>query len=492
MVLRIHTLIPLAVLTLGPALPAEEVPTFADDVAPIIHAQCSECHREGEAAPFPLTTYEEVRKRGRMVRDVTSDEYMPPWMPREGHGDFKETRRLSDKEIATLDAWFEGGMPRGDATREPAPPEFVEGWRLGEPDLVLEMAEPYLVKAEGKDVYRWFVLATNLKQERFIKAIEIRAAAPEVLHHALFFHDNASGAARKEDARDETPGFKRRVGRTESLGGWAVGSDPVQLPGDLAYPIPAGADFLLQVHFHPNGKPQEEKLRIGIHFQDAAPEKPVLQFQVPPQYGAMTGLDIPPGEKDYRIEDHFTVPEDIVVYGVWGHAHQICTSIRADATLPDGTRKPLIYLDEWDFNWQGQYQYVEPIELPKGTVVDAVITYDNSASNPNNPNSPPQRIIWGEQSDDEMGSAIFLATAKEESRSRAFRVGAFKEAGESRQRFDVGRRVSRVMKLDKNGDGKVALAEVPLIYRGAFKKLDQDVDGFVVPEEVREHGGFLK
>ena len=387
--------------------------TFAEHIAPIIFASCTSCHRDGEPAPFVLKSYRDVSKRGRMIRRVTKSRYMPPWHPEEGWGEFKDSLRLSEKQLDLIDRWVETGMAEGDPKKTPAVPKFPDGWRLGEPDLVVSMTEAYEVPASGPDIYRNFVVPLDLDEDRWVRAVEIRPSARPVLHHTLYFLDS-TGAARKLDARSRTPGFSGMgFRRTGSLGGWAVGATPRFLPVGLARPLAAGSDLILSTHFHPSGKVEHEKTTVGLYFAKEAPSRSFTGFQIPPLYGSLSNIDIPAGESNYVVRDSFTLPIDIDLVSVGAHCHYIGKSMQAVATLPDGSSKKLFRIADWDFNWQGRYQYAEPIRLPAGTRIDAVITWDNSADNPRNPYDPPRRIRWGARVDGRDGQHHLRRRARE-------------------------------------------------------------------------------
>ena len=482
----------------GPASSAwaDPAPTFSEHIAPILHQNCATCHRPGEAAPFSLLTFDDANRRAKTINRVVGDRYMPPWKPVPGHGSFQGERRLSDEQIATIDAWVTAGAPEGDPALMPQPPEFVSGWQLGEPDLILEMSEAAEIPAEGRDIYRYFALPMDLDEDKWVRAIEVRPSARSVVHHTLFFLDTDGKAVKLDKADTKAAGFNGRgFSRGNSLGGWAVGGTPLELSEGYALPMPKGSDFVLQTHFHPSGKKESEKTRVGIYFADQAPEKRLIEFQVPPGFGARTGLLIAAGDNDYTIEDHLIVPEDLDLITVWGHAHQTCTDMEGIATLPDGSKLPLFKIDEWDFDWQGQYAYKEAVHLPKGTRIDTVIRYDNSAANPDNPNHPPRHIRWGEQSHDEMGSLIFQCVASDKSQEVALSSGLKREALASTRRFSeqqkLLRRVAVVMVLDRDGDNLVALDETPEKYRSAFRMLDRNSDNFVALDEIKNFGGFL-
>ncbi len=390
-------------------------PNFTETIAPILYANCVTCHRAGEAAPFPLVTYEDVVKRGELIGEVTRSKYMPPWHAAPGFGEFVGERRLTDAQIATISGWIKAGMPRGEASRLPKLPAFpADGWRLGQPDLILEMPLGFDLPASGPDVFRNFVIPTKLTEDKWVRAIEFRPSARKVVHHAIFASVPAGQLAARDGA-DGRPGFGGMSSTgvvatradTRGLGGWAVGGTPRLLPDGVALRLPKESDFLLQLHFHLSGKPETEKSLIGIYFADKAPEKSLFSVELPAMFGVGAGIDISPGVKDFTIKDSFTLPGDVRVFSAMAHAHYLAREMKAIATLPDGSTKPLIWVDDWDFNWQDTYVYKTPIDLPKGTRIESTLVYDNSADNPRNPISPPRRALWGEESFDEMGTVGF-------------------------------------------------------------------------------------
>ena len=317
-------------------------------------------------------------------------------------------------------------------------------------------------------------------------AIEVRPQARSVVHHVLFFHDD-SGTARELDAADPVPGFDGMgFRRSGSLGGWAVGASPYVLPGGLAMPLPQGADLVLQTHFHPSGKAETEKTRVGLYLSDAPPARTIVGIQLPPQYAAFAGLDVPAGEPAFTLRDSIEVPVDTELVTVGAHAHYIGKTMRSWAVLPDGDELPLFYIDDWDFNWQGRYVYEEPVTLPAGSVIEVELVYDNSAENPANPFHPPQRITWGLESTDEMGAITFVGVAADESEtgelSSAVRA-KFANARRNRQRVRVDWR-TRVMRLDENGDGEISPDEIPDAYREGLERLDRNGDGTIDADEL--------
>ncbi len=495
----------------GVSIPQSGVVTFAEHIAPIIYNNCTSCHRPDEAAPFVLTSYRDVAKRGRMIAEVVGSGYMPPWHPASETGPYMDDRSLSESEIDLITQWVDQDMPEGDPARTPSLPEFPEGWQLGEPDLVVSMAEAFEVNADGPDVFRNLVVPINLPADKWVTALELRPSAPEVVHHVLYFLGE-SESVRALDGQDGSPGFDgMRFRFTGSLGGWAVGATPRKLPYDLAVKLPAGSDLVLQCHFHPTGKIEREQTTIGLYFADSPPEQRLGGFMVPSAFGAFARIDIPPGDNDYTIRESITVPHDIDLIGVGGHAHYICTQLEALATLPDGERRELFRIDDWDFNWQGRYYYQEPIRIPAGTVIDATITYDNSEANPRNPNVPPVRVTFGEQSNDEMGTVLFQYVNVNESESDATRDDFRQQTARvARQAFQrrrarrqgevfvpgrAGRQVVRddarailkraLMRADSNDDGILQADELPARLRRELSRFDLDGSKTLDADEIR-------
>ena len=454
--------------------------TFTEHVAPIIFDNCASCHRPGESAPFALLDYASVRKRAKMIQRVTASRYMPPWHPTPGWGEFRDSRRLSDKQVDLIKRWVEGGRVEGPKAALPKLPNFVDGWQLGKPDMVVEMPKGYPVPASGPDIYRNFLVPLELPHDKWVAGLEIRPGAPSVLHHTLFWGDT-QGRGRQREGRDGKPGFRGMSFRSSlSLGGWAVGGTPRLLPYGLAYSLPIESDLILASHFHPSGKAEVERTKVGLFFAKEPPKQRLRSFQVPPEYGAFWGIDIPAGESRYVVEDQFVVPCDLDLIGIGGHAHYICKSMKAVATLPSGEKRRLFRIDDWDFNWQGRYFYKDKVRLPKGTRVDSEIVYDNSAQNPRQQFDPPRKVRWGLQSTDEMGSVIFECVLARESDARAFRDGIRSNRAESGAR--AARR--RVMAYDKNGDGNIGFDEIPERLRGFARGFDEDGDGSLSGKEI--------
>jgi hypothetical protein len=414
----------LAASTAGAAEKLPDVVTFAEHVAPLVFNNCTGCHRPGEVAPFTLTTYADTKKKAKTMLRSMQDKSMPPWQPEPGHGEFRDERRLTAAQIALFEKWVATGMAEGDVAKTPALPKFPVGWQIGTPDLIVKMDKPFDVPAAGPDVYQNFVIPLNLTEDKWVTAVEFRSTAPATVHHVLYHLDD-SGRARAADAKTPEPGFSGIAFRqTGTLGGWAVGATPAKLPDGLALPLRKGSDLVLQTHFHPSGKAEKEQLTVGFYFADKAPKQLLTGIQLPPVFGLFSGIEIPAGKADYTVTDSFKLPVDVQLVGVSAHAHYLGKTMTAVAILPDKSEKKLFHIKDWDFNWQGQYFYKEYVKLPKGTVITATVTWDNSAKNPRNPNNPPVDVKWGESTGDEMGSITLRAITATEQDTQALRFAS--------------------------------------------------------------------
>lgn len=443
--------------------------TFSEHVAPILFQNCSRCHRPGEAAPFSLLNYQDARKRAKQIVEATETRFMPPWHAEHGYIEYSNERRLTDEQIAILGAWKQQGLKEGDPKKTPELPKFTDGWQLGKPDIVLTMPEPFEVAAEGRDIYWNFVLPLNLPTDKWVRAIEFRPKARSVVHHSLYYLDT-SGDARKFDARDPKPGYNgmaRSNRQFQSLGGWAVGGEPLLLPPELAWHFPTNSDLVLQTHFHPNGKSESETSTVGLYLSEKPPTRKFAMIQMPPAFGRLSGLDIPAGTTNYTVRDTFTLPIDVEAFSVTPHAHYLGKTFLLTATLPNGKSQTLLKISDWDFNWQEDCAFKERLKLPQGTRLEATITYDNSATNPRNPTHPPKRVKWGPMSTDEMAAMTLsiipaqdddLPKLKQAKRDHSIDLYIDRAQEDPRQEDKV--KLMMVM-FDKNNNGKLDPEERP-------------------------------
>ena len=488
------------------AAPPLDAPTWAGEVAAIVYEKCSGCHQPGQGGPFDLLSFEDALEHGETMAAVIEADYMPPWPPSQSPA-LQHDRRLSPEQERTVLAWVAAGMPAGDLETAPQPTIYEDGWRLGTPDLVVEMDRAYEVRADGRDIYRWFALPVNLPEDRYISAIEYRPTARGAVHHVLFYYDPSGRAVEREQAipSSEPPGFRgMRLTPEQMLGGYVPGTVPQKYPEGIALHLPAGSDLVLQTHFHPSGRVEQERARIGLHFAETKPERPLLPIQMPPRFGAGAGIDIPPGEADWRLEDEFTLPTAVRAIGVSGHAHYVCSQMEMLAHLPDGTQRTLLAIDDWDLDWQGDYLFEQPVDLPAGTRLAVTLRYDNSAANPDNPFSPPRRITWGEQSTDEMGSmTLDVVTDSAGDDTQLMRSLKRHVVLRALPRRQMKRRLAELAPMsvperiwfaamDKSRDGKLQRDEVPQKYLELHAILDVDADGGVSRDELDALRAYVK
>ncbi|MBI3415104.1 MAG: tetratricopeptide repeat protein [Verrucomicrobia bacterium] len=372
-------------------------PTFSHDIAPIIFKRCSPCHRPDQVAPFNLLNYSDVKKRTAQIAEVTSKRIMPPWPPAANYGHFEAERRLTENELGVLQQWIVEGAIEGNPADLPPSPSWPDGWFLGKPDLVVSMPKPFALAAEGRDAYRNFVVAIPTTERRYVRAVELRPGNARIVHHAFMFLDQ-TGQSRRLDGKEAQPGapYGTQMPAGQFLS-YQPGRMPAMAPDGLAWTLEKGSYLVLQAHLKPTGKPELLQASVGFYFTDHAPTN--TPFKV-----GLTSytIDIPAGNSNYVVKDSFVLPVDVSAVAVLPHAHYLAREMKGFASLPDGGTIPLIHIKNWDFEWQGAYRYAQPVLLPKGSTLSMEFTYDNSTNNARNPNQPPQAVIYGEQSSDEM------------------------------------------------------------------------------------------
>lgn len=387
---------------LSPAVrPPVKRPTFNRDIAPIVFHNCAPCHRPGQAGSFPLLTYADVQKRARQITEVTSQHIMPPWQAADVGVKYLGERRLKDEEIAVIARWVEQGSVEGAAGDLPTPPKWNDGWQLGTPDVVLQMSEIFTLPAEGRDVYHNFILPARLPDRKFVAAMEMRVGSKAV-HHAGI-HLDVTPESRLRDAREPGPGFAGMelpatvVVPDGHFLSWQPGRDAYKSPAGLPWTLEPNTDLVLQLHMQPSGKPEPVRCEIGLFFTNRPPTNAMLKVLL-----TSFQLNMPAGQKDFIVEDSYVLPVDVEVLGVKPHVHYLGKDLQAFATLPDGSRRMLLHIPDWDFNWQQDYRLATPMRLPGGTRLQMRFSYDNSASNPHNPHRPPRDVRYGVQTTDEM------------------------------------------------------------------------------------------
>jgi tetratricopeptide (TPR) repeat protein len=390
------------------AAATRQTPNFSHDIAPLLFEHCAPCHHPGGIGPFPLLTYTDVHKHASQIVAVTQSRLMPPWPPEPDYGEFAGCRRLSDSQIRVISDWVSAGQPAGDPRDTPSAPRFSNGWQLGPPDLVLRMPQPFIMQPQGKDVFRNFVIATGLRETKYVRFLEIRLDNTRVVHHANIVLDRTQ-SLRHRDGEEGHPGFAGMDVTTEAAANdfdpdshflfWKPGSVPQPQPDDMAWRLDPGTDLILNLHLQSTGKRESIQAEIGLYFS----ARPPTRFPMLVQLEHDGAIDIPAGDKSFTVSDELRLPIDVNVLAIYPHAHYLGKLIEAWALLPDSTKKWLIRIPDWDINWQAVYEYRNPLFLPKGTKVAMRVTYDNTSGNPRNPFHPPQRVKSGDLSTDEMG-----------------------------------------------------------------------------------------
>ena len=397
-----------------PAPPAPYVPRpkgsldFAKDVAPIVFQKCAGCHHAGEIGPFPLVSFLDVRKRPKQIVNVIQRRIMPPWPAAPGYCKFEGDRSLRVDEIGLITQWAAEGCREGNPSDLPPLPEFPQGWRLGQPDLVLAMPEPYHLPAEATELYRKFVLRVPITERKYVRAYEFDPGNRKIVHHAIIRIDS-TGWCRYLDQQDPLPGFEGTImGGDRSpngvLMGWSPGATPPRASAPYTWVLDPGTDFVLELHLLPTGKPETIQSSIALYFTPTPPETHPCLVQL--QNGS---IDIPAGKKDYVVEDDYVLPVDARAIECWPHAHYLCRDMQCYALLPDGTRTWLLRIKDWNFNWQNSYTYSNPVDLPRGTKLRLRLEYDNSADNPQSARSAaagPLRAPVGRRNGGGDGRAI--------------------------------------------------------------------------------------
>ncbi len=382
----------------------DETITFTQHVAPILWNNCARCHRPGAVAPFSLISYKDAAKRADFICEVVSSGRMPPWKPQAGAGVFRDASQLSAVEKELLERWAQTGRQEGNPALLPPMPRFNDGWQIGEPDVVLTMTEPFRVPASGGDPYWAFALPANLGRDLTINAIEFRPGNRRVVHHSRVYLDTTGDAQRRDLAEPGAgfPGWGVAPGTMElpypGLGGWTPGMTPRAAPDGVGRLVPNGSDIVFRIHYHPSGKPEEDRSSIGLY----ATKKPVTRHMAGLVF-CTNKIDIPPGDTPSLDRDQLAGSRLTFTFTRWSPTrHYLAREFRLAATLPDGTAQPLLWITDWDLDWQDQYRYLKPVRLPKGTLLTLAVSFDNSADNPRNPHKPPRRVHFGIGTDDEM------------------------------------------------------------------------------------------
>ena len=363
--------------------------TYAKQVSRILQNNCQECHRPGQIAPMSLLTFEDALAWSDTIREVITEGRMPPWYADPHYGKFSNDRRLSPEDKETLLSWLDNGTPRGDDKDLPPPRRYPKVWKIGEPDLILQMPKPFEVPAKAADGidYQYIMVDPGFKEDRWVQAAEIRPGAPAVVHHSVVLVQ----AGEKLDLR--ATGIV--------LCGFGPGEMPMELPEGLAKKVPAGAKLVFQMHYTPNGKAQSDQTCVGLVFAKKPPRHRVITAPIYSLPFLWLIDKIPPGAENHKMESEQVFWHDAHLLNFMPHMHLRGKDFTFEAIYPDGKKEILLSVPRYDFNWQSIYRLAEPLALPKYTKIHCIAHFDNSANNPNNPD-PKKWVYWGYQTWDEM------------------------------------------------------------------------------------------
>ncbi len=384
---------------------AQSIPTWAEDVACLVYSHCTNCHRNQGIAPFALERYQDAQAQGLAMKLATQSGHMPPWPAAVGqnHLGFRKNLTWDEKEV--LRQWVENGMPRGDSSQEPGPPIFSSSFQITNPDLIAEFDTYTVPPSLTSDLYRCFIVNNTLTGTHYLREIEAVPGNGDAVHHVLLFWDN-SGIPAQMDSADPGPGYTSfgGIGSNSAflVGGWVPGQDKWVAPPGMGFWVPQGGVFVAQVHYPASaaGKLDSTKVRLKFSPNIVRPYfmDPILN------HGAnlTNGPLVIPANQVKTFHAQHTVQQDATIASILPHAHLLCTSMEALAVTPNGDTIPLIDIPQWDFHWQMNYRFKNLIKIPANSVLHGWATYDNTAFNPNNPNSPPQLVTVGEATTDEM------------------------------------------------------------------------------------------
>src|SRR5215471_2445638 len=379
-------------------------PTFYKDVLPILQARCHECHRPGEIGRMPLLTYQQTRPWAAAIKQSVTLRKMPPWFADSHFGKFSNDRTLTKSEIDVLTAWADKGAKEGDPKDAPAQRKYEEGWNIPEPDLVLQMAEPFSIPASGTIDYHYVVLPTRFTEDKWVRMSETRPTDRSVVHHMVIFVRDPQSKWLRGEAEPGVPFVPPKGPGRNDIGGanneiltvYTPGMVPDVLRPNQARLIKAGSDLVLQIHYTANGKETEDLTKIGLVFAKEPPTERVMSVPL-----SNSRFAIPPGDSNYEIVARGRPLNGAKVVSFFPHMHLRGKDFEYRVVYPTGENQTLLRVPKYDFNWQLAYKPAEDIAVPAGSHFECTAHFDNSTNNPYNPD-PKAEVHFGEQSWEEM------------------------------------------------------------------------------------------
>lgn len=446
--------------------PKKAAATYFNRIATMMQDNCGECHRPGGVAPFSLLTYQDVKDRAPMIKYVVDRGIMPPWFAEDDpkQGPWKNNRALSAQDKADLYAWIDAGAPKGDERNAPKPRTYATGeWTIGKPDATFQLPKPIDIKATGIMPYQEVFIETEFTEEKWIEAMEVIPTARQVVHHVLIFVYPPGGRRSlfSGGVGEEIEGF---------FAAYVPGTNAIRYPDGMAKRVPAGSRLKFQLHYTPNGTATKDQTKLGLVFAKKPVEHEVRTVGI-----ANLGLNIPPGAPNHPHTGKVNVPYDVRVLSMIPHMHVRGKAARYELINPDGSRRRLLEVPRYDFNWQLPYEYREPLLVKKGSQLEYTAWYDNSKDNPANPD-PTKRVRWGLQTYDEMHLGYveyYIPGLKPGSDEPGLRPQIFSGSNLIEPMFramdrngdgfltaeEAGNAWSRFRGADTNGDGKISLEE---------------------------------
>lgn len=408
--MRVYTL-GLACAAIVAAAPVPSQPTFYKDVLPVLEKNCQNCHRPGEAGPMSFMSYQSTRPWAKAIKAVVASKKMPPWFADPQYGHFANDRSLSSSDINTLVAWVDAGAKAGNPKDAPAPMQFADGWSIGQPDQVFEVPTPVEVPASGVIDYQYVIMHTGFTEDKYVQFAEARPTDREHVHHIIAFirepgnpwlKNAPIGVAFEPGKLPNARGGEGGGGfGGDFLAGYAPGTMPDTLKPGQAKLVPAGSDIVFQLHYTADGKPGQDRSRVGLIYSKEKPSERVLTLAATnPRFA------IPPGDSNYEVDSKITLQADSTLTMLLPHMHLRGKDFEYRVVYPDGKTETILRVPNYSFNWQLSYYLAQPLHLPKGTVIECTAHYDNSINNPANPDATKE-VHYGEQSWDEMMFGFF-------------------------------------------------------------------------------------